>query len=107
MGKKKTAPVRASEPLPKQQRLPGTDIPVPRKVQDLCDRYVDSKRQTAEWRARTNGIREDLIAAMKEAGIETLEVDDGEKLLRQVDKPTVEIKSRKAVAQDKQDEELS
>lgn len=91
---------RASERPPKQLRIPGTEVEIPENVADLRDKYVDAKRQTCKWREKQNGFRDELIAAMKEAGIETLEIDDGEKILRQVDKPALEIKNKKKGAGD-------
>lgn len=99
-GKPKRATRRASEPPPKQMRIPGTEVVVPESVATLRDKYVDAKRQTAEWRGKMNGARDELIGSMKEHGIAVLEIDDGEKLLRQVDKPVLEIKSKKTVSED-------
>lgn len=90
---------RASEPPPKQMRIPGTEIQVPESVATLRDKYVDAKRQTAEWRGKSNGFRDELIGAMKEHGITVLEIDDGEKLLRQIDKPALEITSKKPASE--------
>ena len=79
----------------KQTLIPGTvDEPTP-EVAAAVTKYLDPKRKIAGLREKMNAGKDELVDAMKAAGLSEILIDDGEKKLILRAKDQIEIKARK------------
>lgn len=83
-----------------QTRIEGTYEPVPKALQKIADDFVAAKREKQAWLESEKAKREELIAAMQEAGIAEIEIDDGEKKIVLIDATTVKIQAKKDEPED-------
>ncbi len=82
MGKKKSILQNSVEPADKQQMIAGTEPPpLPENVATLRDRFTKARYQKSGWSAREKGTGDELMAAMDDAGIDRVLIDDGKNWL--------------------------
>jgi len=87
---------RSQEPQDKQSFIPGTEPAEPPKaVAKLRDEYMEAKRNKNDWSADEKAKGEQLIEAMREAGIDRILIDDGQKWLVIDEKARLKTETRK------------
>ena len=82
-------------PKARQTVIPGTVDEAPAEVASAAAKYLEEKRALGAIREKMNASLDILIAAMHEADIEEILIDEGAKKLILAAEDKIKIKARK------------